>query len=275
MTIRLATVLTGTVLALSGCAAPTPEVAAPPPHPGRAIVNQMIEAHGGLEKWRAAPTVSFTDAFQPAGAPAPAVSRVTVEQSRRRAYLDFPDHGARITWDGEKAWSENWKSSHPPRFVALLSYYFANLPWLTLDPGVNLSPPGRDRLGDDPTEYLTVKMTFDPGVGDTPDDYYLLYIHPETYRLRGARFTVTYADLLPPGVEEIEESIVYEEFTPVEGLLVPTRATVYDKDGGPVGAFEWREWSFSKPFDEGRMEMPAGAVVDTTNPTRAVEDSQP
>ncbi len=49
-----------------------------------------------------------------------------------------------------------------------------NLPWLAADPGVNLNEPGTGRLWDDPIEYITVKMTYEQGMGDTPDDYYTL-----------------------------------------------------------------------------------------------------
>ena len=76
---------------------------------------------------------------------------------------------------------------------------------------MNLSEPGTGKLWDDPTEYITVKMTFDSGVGDTPDDYYILYIDPKNYRLRAAELTVTYADVLPPDVDVMTEIIVYEE----------------------------------------------------------------
>ena len=161
------------LLSALGCSTPSPEGARP--KTGREIVEQMIEAHGGLEEWRSAPTVSFEDSFRPPDG-SPIVSRVTVEQGSRRAYLDFPEMGARIAWDGEKAWSENWQGPFPPRFFALLSYYFLNLPWLAADAGVNLSDPGAGRLWDDLIEYITVKMTFEPGVGDTPDDYYILSV---------------------------------------------------------------------------------------------------
>ncbi len=83
------------------------------------IVDSMIKAHGGLDKWSSAPTVSFHDAFKPAGAPAALVSQVTVEQGRRRAYIDYVEMGMNLSWDGEKAWSEDWKLPYPPRFAAL------------------------------------------------------------------------------------------------------------------------------------------------------------
>ena len=158
MTTRLLVFLSLALITTFGCSTPSPQV--DQLEPGREVVARMIEAHGGLEKWRSAPTVSFEAALLPPGADAPLVHRVTVEQGARRAYLDFPGMNAKISWDGEKAWSENWKGPFPPRFFALLSYYFMNLPWLAADPGVGLSEPGTARLWDDPTEYITVVNDF-------------------------------------------------------------------------------------------------------------------
>ncbi len=233
------------------------------------IISKMIEAHGGMEKWRSAPAVSFEDHFTRPGEKEGSVSQVTVEQGRRRAYLDFPKTNARITWDGKRAWSENWKEQTPPRFLALLNYYFLNLPWLTMDQGVNLTEPEKVKLWDDPTEYITVKVTFDAGVGDTPEDYYLLYIDPKTYRLKATEYIVTYASLLPPDAKSTPPHIlVYDTFTTVDGLVVPSKYSIYEKDRKPYAACEIRNWSFKKPFDTSRMTMPPGAVVDTTKPTR-------
>ena len=269
MTSRVLVFLSIVLLTPFGCSTPSRDSTRP--MGGSDVVAKMIEAHGGSEKWRSAPTVSFQDALQPAGAPSPMISRVTVEQGARRAYLDFPEMGAQISWDGNQAWSEHWQGPYPPRFLALLSYYFANLPWLAADPGVNLSEPGTGRLWDDPIEYITVKLTFEPGVGDTPDDYYILYIHPSSYRLKAAELTVTYAAVLPPDVDALIEIIVYDEFATVDGLTVPIKASVYGKDRSPLASLEWRDWSFSKRFDESRMVMPSNAVLDTSSPTRTAK----
>ena len=268
---RLLVPLSIALLVTFGCSAPSPEVT--PRKAGREVVARMIEAHGGPEKWRSAPTVSFEDTLQPPEGP-PLSSRVTVEQGSRRAYLDFPEMGARIAWDGEKAWSENWQGPFPPRFFALLSYYFLNLPWLAADPGVNLNEPGTGSLWDDPTEYITVRMTFEPGVGDTPDDYYILYIDPTSYQLKAAELSVTYADILPPDVDAIVEIAVYDEFAEVDGLTVPAKCSIYGKDRSALGSWEWRGWSFDKPFDESRMVMPSNAVLDTSSPTRTAKTPQ-
>lgn len=230
------------------------------------VVGRMIEAHGGYAKWSAAPTVRFQDRFRRPGDPQESVSRVTVELGSRRAYIDLPGAGGRMAWDGEKAWSENWSLPVPPRFFALLNYYFLNLPWLTRDPGVNLGPPGTAAIPGDPTAYVTVKMTFEPGVGDTPDDYYLLYIHPETHRLRACRYIVTYAAVLPEGRSATPEHLlVFDQLAEVDGLLVPTRYTIYE-EGAVVASCEIGDWSFTDRFDAARMVMPAGAVIDDSAP---------
>jgi hypothetical protein len=230
------------------------------------IIAAMISAHGGMEKWKSAPTVSFEDQFLQAGAPKPMSSHVTVEQGRRRAYLDFPESNARIAWNGKEAWSENWKAPIPPRFLALLNYYFLNLPWLSSDPGVHLSEPGKAKLWDDPAEYTTVKMTFGAGVGDTPDDYYILYIDPKNHRLKACEYIATYAAVVPPGSKPTPHILVYENFATIGGLLVPTRYSIYEKNHKLIASCEIRNWSFEKPFDSGRMTKSASAVVDTSKP---------
>jgi hypothetical protein len=233
------------------------------------VVDAMIAAHGGMAAWKDAPTVSFTDTWYTGGSTEGRTARVMVEQGPRRAVIDMAGSDARMAWDGTRAWSVNWTSPVPPRFLALLDYYFLNLPWLVKDPGVILGEPGTGTLWDDPTEYTTVRVTFEPGTGDTPDDYYVLYIDPGTRRLAACEYIVTYADLLPPGVEHTPPHIlVYDEFETVDGLVVPTRFTIYLEDHTVYARCDVTDWSFSKPFDPSRLEMPAGGKVDSSRPVR-------
>jgi hypothetical protein len=243
------------------------ERAAPVDPEAPAVVVAMIDAHGGMAAWRSAETVSFEDEFRGAADSAGTVSRVMVDQTRRRAYIDFPGTGQSIAWDGRRAWSTNWDQPYPPRFLALLNYYFLNLPWLTMDPGVKLAVAARDSLWGDPTPYHVVNMTFMPGTGDTPRDTYRLYIDPETKRLHACAYTVTYRALLPDTVNAMPEHIlVYEDFTKADGLLVPTRYTIYSTDQQPLATCQIRDWSFGRPFDEERMAMPDSARIDESTP---------
>ncbi len=241
------------------------------PAPGRAasdpaavqIAEKMTAAHGGLAAWAGAPTVAFTDEWSPGDG----ATRIVVEQGKRRAILDAVDGSSSIVWDGEKAWSIDWEAPIPPRFMALLNYYFVNLPWLVHDTGVVLGAPGQGKLHDDPTAYITIMMTFEGGVGDTPEDYYRLYIHPETFELKACDYIVTYRALLPEGMKATpENTLIFDSWTTVEGLKVPTAFTIYKADRSKYAACTIRDWSFSQKFDESRMTMPEGAVVDGSQP---------
>lgn len=253
-------------LALTASLFPAAAPAADGPPESLALIEAMAEAHGGLERWAGAPTVAFTDEFRPGEAASGPQSRVTVEQGPRRAYLDIVGTEMRMAWDGERAWSENWELPMPPRFLALLDYYFLNLPWLASDPGVNLSKVGQGQIPGDAADYRTVKMTFDPGTGDTPDDYYILYVDPETDRLKATEYIVTYRAVLGEGEESTTPHLlVYDEWTEVGGLTVPTHYTIYEGEA-TYATNQITDWSFTEPFDLSRMEMPEGAVVDTSQP---------
>ena len=83
-------------------------------------------------------------------------------------------------------------------------------------------------------------------------------------------YIVTYASIFPSRVAATPSRIlVYEEFATVDGLVVPTRYSIYEKNHSLYAACKIRDWSFNKPFDAARMTMPAGAVIDISSPTRA------
>jgi hypothetical protein len=112
-------------------------------------------------------------------------------------------------------------------------------------------------------------VTYEAGVGDTPDDYYVLYIDPDSHRLKGCEYIVTYAEILPPDMKQTPPHVlVFDEFETVEGLLVPVRYTIYETDQSVYATCDIRDWSFSEAFDPAWMEMPADAIIDTSHPTR-------
>jgi hypothetical protein len=63
-----------------------------------------------------------------------------------------------------------------------------------------------------------------------------------------------------------EHILVYEDFATVDGLVVPTRYTIFATDHTPLAMCSIRDWSFGKPFDAARMTMPEGAIVDESTP---------
>lgn len=248
-----------------GCATPSTEntsvnVAAPELR-GPAIVREMVLAHGGMDAWRSAPAIAFTEQWGDGE-----LTRVIVEQGRRRAYAERPATNARMAWDGERAWGLDWQGA-PPRFAARLTYYFMHLPWMTQDPGVILGESGTGRLPGDSTSYATVSMTFEPGVGDTPRDTYELYIDPETKRLAACRYVMTYSAVLPEGMDQAPPSVlVFGDHQTIEGLVVPMQLTFHDMNGAATASCTITEWTANASFDEAMVAMPGGATVDTTQP---------
>ena len=274
------------ILMLGGILFPGLAAAAQGPATPQQLAERMIAAHGGMAKWKAAPTVSFTHImFQP-GLPEGNdpwwIHLETVEQGQRRTYQDWPLDNAQLVNDGKTVWTTNWNKDNPPRFMSGLTYYFLNLPWLTQDPGVILTGPGKGKLPDNDKEFLTLRMTYEGPAGDTPDDYYVIYIDPETYRMAGTEYVVTYATMLdlfklPPEAKFLGPIYhVFDDFTTVDGLTLPSRYHTHGPDGKVIyGEHTVLDISFEKPFDESRLEMPEGAVIDTSDPKKRKRQPAP
>jgi len=238
----------------------------------------MVAAHGGLEKWRNASAIRFDSHLEVhfgGDKWVPFAEEAVVDPRSRRVYAKLPNPDGtygRIAFDGVRAWSAGSLQGiarAPARFTAWRNFYLFSLPWVTQDPGVHLGEPGRARLPGDETDCTTVRMTFEDDTGDTPKDHYVLYIDPDTHRLRAAEYVMTYAAMMPNGVDESPPSIfMWEETATIDGLVVPTRYTVYwSKDhsvavrNGTIG-----NWAFDAGFDGSQLEMPEGATADQSTP---------
>ena len=245
------------------------------------VIGRMLEAHGGLERWRQAKTIKYTNVmFLPIIDIQDGMSEwdrwgcsdETFELTSRRGYHDLPFEKAQIASDGKKVWSIGIQGGNPPKVRYQGVFYFVNLPWLTQDPGVHLGEPGMAKLPGDDKDYITIKVTFVEGVGNTAEDYHLLYIDPENYLLKATEYIVTYAALLdmlglPPEMTSFGPMLrVFDDYVTVGGLTVPSRYRTHDPQGKTMfGVHLLTRVEFGVPFDESRMRMTAGAVIDNSN----------
>jgi len=246
------------------------------------VAQAMIEAHGGLAAWKATTTVSYKHTLvAPYEPDDPWVSVEVVDQQTRREYQDWPLDEARIVSDGSQVWSVNWKRANPPKFMVNMAYYFINLPWLTQDDGVNLGETAEGTLPGDEKTYVTIMMTFDAGVGDAPDDYYKLFVDPDTGLLKGVEYIVTYGAMLDLMGAPAEQTFlgpltkVYTSYEVVDGLKMPASYRTFGPDGNIYGEHTVENLSFNRTFDANQLKMPEGAVVDHSSAKRAAskEDS--
>lgn len=209
--------------------------------PGGQILWEAIEAHGGLSRWLAHGTVEFEFDYSPVDNPARRMhttSYVDLWRSHaRQEEIVESGEAAVLGWNGEQAWITPGPDAFPTpaRFWATTPFYFVGIPFVLADPGARY-----ERLQDaelDGVAHRMVKVTYDAGTGDSPDDYYVIYVHPETHRVSAIRYIVAFPGFFEPGRHSPEKLMRYGELREVDGLWLAHRFDTYrwDADAARVG----------------------------------------
>lgn len=243
------------------------------------VIEKMIEAHGGMEKWKKAKSFSFDNIMFSKSLPGKPfwANKVTVEQKTRRVYQSWPLHNSSMAFNGDKAWSVDWKIGNPPKFEALFFYYFLNLPWLTQDKNVKLGNTEKIKHNAFKNEVYVIDMGFTekPAVGKTKIDEYKLYIDSQNYNLIGYEYTVGYGHMLNIlGLPKERKFFgpmfrINDSFTNVDGLIYPNMMHTGNLDQTRTyGNHIILNYDLTKKFDENKMKMPKNAVIDTSNHLR-------
>lgn len=126
-------------------------------------------------------------------------------------------NGDEIYFNGDKVFYKDRDSLNTEkiRFKAFTWSYFFLFPYKLTDPGVNWSEYENKSLDD--KNFKVEKMTFDPGTGDSPDDWYITYADPATDLVHAAAYIVTYTKSQDEA-EEDPHAIVYEDYKQVDGI---------------------------------------------------------
>lgn len=238
------------------------------------VIEAMVAAHGGIERWRGVESIRFDNVmhnnYHGKNEFAWWVAHEVIDQRTRQVWQHWPMDDAQIGYDGKQVWSRNWKRSNPPAMQVHMFYYFVNLPWLTQDDAVSLSKvsmyqwPGVDH------ELYEVKMTFGQArdVGKSVNDYFVLYIDPQSYRLVGYQYAMGYRPFLDLVGMPAERKIfgplwrTIARYQEVDGLLFPAAFhTSPEVDERIVGNHVILNIDVSKPFEYDKAKTPAGADV--------------
>ncbi|MEO9801635.1 MAG: hypothetical protein ABJF04_00235 [Reichenbachiella sp.] len=245
----------------------------------REVVLKMIEAHGGLEKWRNSKSFSFQNImFSSSLGERPFwINEVTVDPKTRRVYQNWLSHDATMASDGNETWSENWKIGNAPKFEALFFYYFLNLPWLTQDSNVTLSEAKKIKHDSFENEVYVIEMGFSekPAMGKTKNDTYKLYIDAESYLLVGYEYSIGYGYMLdlfgfPPEKNLFGPMFrINDSFTAIDGLIYPNLMHTGNTDMTKVyGNHAIVKYSLDNKFDNSRMKKSSNSIVDTSSDKR-------
>ncbi len=185
---------------------------------------QAIEAHGGLARWYSNGPLAFQFNYQPLddGTPRNTYEVANYWSAQTRHQL-VGDTTVQYGWDGQQAWVMPTDTLIPydVRFWSLTPYYFVGIPFVLADEGITLSLLEPDTLGGN--TYDLVKVTFGTGVGDAPDDYYVVYIAQDDNQVEAIRYIVSYPGYFPDGGHAPEKLMTYEGAQTVEGVILPER----------------------------------------------------
>lgn len=232
------------------------------------LVWSSIEAHGGLQRWFENGPLHFRFNYQPLGDGTARDTYQTIDTWSSRARHQLADNqDVEFGWDGQQAWKKpaDAELSVNPRFWALTPHYFVGMPFVLGDPGVNLEMVGEKELQGE--SYNVVKATFDDGTGDAPDDYYVLYLHPDTNKLRALRYVVSYPGFFPEGGHTPEKIMLYEGEQTVEGITFaknfPTHKwdTEAEKPLDKVTAIEMSDVEYRPDTPKAYFDVPEEAKV--------------
>lgn len=195
---------------------------------GRVVWNAM-EAHGGLENWYKNGPISFRFSYQPLDDGVPRDTYQTIDSwSSRARHFQVGDSTSQYGWDGQKAWAIAKDSTTFPyntRFWSLTPYFFMAQPFVLDGQGVNLELlPQKNHQG---KLQNVVKVTFDEGTGDAPDDYYVLYLDSETSELSVIRYIVSYPGYFEKGKHLPEKLMELSGKNVVDGIVFPTNYKTY------------------------------------------------
>jgi len=231
---------------------------------GQVVWNAM-EAHGGLERWFKNGPLAFRFNYQPLDGSTQRDSYQVVDTWRNRSlHHSIVDSAASYGWTGTEAWikaKDTTAFAYDTKFWALTPLYLMGFPFVLDGEGVNLELlPQNTYKG---KENDVVKVTFDAGTGDAPDDYYILQFDVDTHLLTATRYIVSYPEYFKKGEHLPEKFMEVGPLVTVDGILLPsglkTHWTKNDQPGEYLTKIEITDMHFKQELEEDFFAMPEGA----------------
>ena len=240
-------------------------------NPGEALVKEAIAAHGGIEKWRSNGLLQFRWTYHMTDRDKVADSLQVVDPINFEAIHTVPDTEVKF---GRAADGRYWVSPAdagffpPVQFWTLTPMYFIGIPFVFDDEQINYELLAEPKEFEGKS-YTQVKLTYQAGAGESPDDHYVLLIDPESKLVRGAYYTVT-SPLVYKGGPVIEKFISLDALQEVGGLLLAGGHKTYTMNEGVITEqlryTDVSEVEFLKR-DEFAFTVPSGAKYLDPVPT--------
>ncbi|MDG1729610.1 MAG: hypothetical protein P8K68_04330 [Algibacter sp.] len=219
-------------------------------------ITKVFGAHGGLDTWNGMKSLEFTMKKLNGD------EVTTTNLKNRKSLIEMPHHT--IGFDGEDVWLKNKDTATykgNPKFYYNLMFYFYAMPFILADDGIIYEDVAA--LEFEGQSYPGIKISYESGVGESPEDEYILYYDSETHKMTWLGYTVTYFSK-----EKGKEFhfIKYNNWQTVEGLVLPETLTWYNYENNlPTekrNDLPFTDIKLSKEEpDTDMFEAPAGATI--------------
>ncbi|MGZ0709533.1 hypothetical protein ACWPKO_14485 [Coraliomargarita sp. W4R53] len=231
------------------------EVAA---NPGKELVMDSINAHGGTEKWYNNGLLQFrwTYHMSDKGPKAVLDSIQTVDPTNLNVMHEVPGKDITFGMNGGQYWiaPEGATFPSPVQFWSLTPYYFIGIPFVFNDENANFELL-EDTMEFEGKAYSQVKVTYTQEAGDSPDDYYVLLIDPETKLTRGGYYIVT-NKLVAPNGPGPEKFITLDNLVDVDGIKLASGHRTFSMTDGKIGEqMRFTEVSGVKYVPKGSVDL--------------------
>ena len=227
-------------------------------------LQQAWEAHGGLEAWSRQRQLQYT--FEQRRGGTTARDHQLIDLDTRKVRIEGNEFV--LGFDGEHAWVAPSLEAFPygssPRFYTSTYFYFFAMPFVLADPGAIATDVGTATV--EGTTYNVTEIRYEEGVGDSPDDVYVVYTDADTHELGLVRFSVTYGDRPP---SEPNTALVYTATATESGITLPVAGRYHSWNdeslGEPLGPeFRLTDVRFkTNTPNPGLFDMPEEAEIDS------------
>ena len=223
------------LLSLSSCQKnPELDSSAKDSNDDRELLHATIAAHGGLEKWYSNGLFQFRWKYNMLDKGLTVNTLQTVDPSTLNVIHQVADSDIQFGIHEGQSWIHPAEATFKPhpKFWALTPTYFIGIPFIFNDPNAHFQTL-EDTMSFEGKEYTQLKITYNDKAGDSPDDYYVLLIDPETKLTRGAYYTVTNPLVLdgkPPGPPKFITLDGLEDFHDLQ--LATSHRTFYMEESG-------------------------------------------
>lgn len=130
------------------------------------------------------------------------------------------DNGITLIYDGTNVYQTPAdKEYERARFDIFTWSYFFLFPYKLNDPGTVWKDYGIKNL--DGKDFKSGKLSFEKGIGDSPDDWYVVYADPESDIIRYSAYIVTYFESQDKA-EKDPHAIEYSDYVDVNGIPIST-----------------------------------------------------